>query len=307
MVCLYSFETRDRFMTMTQKPTKALELFYSYAHTDERWRRRLEIHLSNLQRRGLITGWHDRNISAGTAWASEIDKHLNTAHIILLLISPDFIASDYCYSIEMKRAMERHKAGEARIIPVILRPTDWEGTPFKQLQALPTNAKPLTRWQDIDEALLDVANGIRKVVEELSTNLFPTHPSFVCNIPYRRNPSFTGRENLLKHLHETLTTTKATALTQPQAITGLGGIGKTQTAVEYAYRYCDEYRFVLWVSAATRDTLISDFVTLADLLHLPEKEEQNQNIVVAAIKRWLESHKAWLFILDNADDLVMTY
>src|SRR6266702_8410929 len=111
-------------MSLTSKLANALELFYSYDHKDERLRKRLETHLSNLQRRGLITGWHDRNISAGTAWASEIDKHLNTAHIILLLISPDFIASEYCYSVEMMRAMERHKAGEARIIPVIMRPTD---------------------------------------------------------------------------------------------------------------------------------------------------------------------------------------
>ena len=83
-------------MSMTQEPTKALEVFYSYAHTDERWRKRLEIHLSNLQHQGFIIAWHDRNISAGTTWASEIDAHLNTARIILLLISPDFIASDYC-------------------------------------------------------------------------------------------------------------------------------------------------------------------------------------------------------------------
>ena len=156
--------------TMVER-VKALELFYSYSHVDERWRQRLEIHLSTLQRQGYVTGWHDQNISAGTVWSSEINTHLNNAHIILLLISPDFIASEYCYSIEMMRAIQRHKNGEAKVIPVILRPTDWKGTPFEHLQALPTNARPVTRWQDRDEALLDVTKGIRKAIEELNAKL----------------------------------------------------------------------------------------------------------------------------------------
>src|SRR5947209_5437397 len=110
--------------------TPAIEVFYSYAHKDEYWRKRLGTHLSTLQRQGLIAEWYDRDISAGRAWATEIDAHLNQADIILLLISPDFIASDYCYSIEAKRAMERHHEGTARVIPIILHPSDLEGTPF---------------------------------------------------------------------------------------------------------------------------------------------------------------------------------
>src|SRR5205807_9146396 len=91
-----------------------------------------------------------------------------TAHIILLLVSPDFIASEYCYSIEMKRAIERHEKGEARVIPVILRPVDnWKSTPFGKLSPLPSNGTPVTLWQDHDEVLLTIAQGIRKVVEEL--------------------------------------------------------------------------------------------------------------------------------------------
>ncbi len=125
------------------------------------------------------------------------------------------------------------------------------------------------------------------------------------NVPYRRNPYFTGREDLLTRLHEFLQAGKATALTQPQAISGLGGIGKTQTAVEYAYRYHDDYQAVLWASAATRETLISDFVALAALLQLPERDVADQGVVIAAVKRWLASNKGWLLILDNADDLEM--
>ncbi len=124
------------------------------------------------------------------------------------------------------------------------------------------------------------------------------------NVPYRRNLFFTGREDLLAQLHERLGATGAAALTQPQthAISGLGGIGKTQIAIEYAYRYRDDYRFVLWVSA-TPEGLLTDVVKLAVLLGLPEQQEQDQAITVAAVQRWLATHPHWLLILDNADDL----
>jgi hypothetical protein len=144
-----------------------MHLFYSYAHEDEELRQKLEKHLSFLKRQDLITGWHDRNISAGTDWAHEIDMHLNMADIILLLVSVDFLASDYCYSIEMERAFERYKSGEARVIPIILRPVELSGTPLSRLQALPTDGKPIKQWADIDEAFVNVSQGIQKVVAEL--------------------------------------------------------------------------------------------------------------------------------------------
>jgi hypothetical protein len=150
---------------------KDVEIFYSYAHEDERLQKKLETHLSNLKHQGLITGWRDREIQAGQEWAKEIDIHLNTADIILLLISPDFLASDYCYCTEMKRAMERHEAEDARVIPIILRPVDWQGTPFEKLSVLPTNAKAVTEWSNSDRAFLDIVKGIRNAVEDLSKNI----------------------------------------------------------------------------------------------------------------------------------------
>jgi len=153
---------------MSKNPPKPIEVFFSYAHEDEDLRDELEKHLSILKWQGVITGWHDRRIGAGREWEGEIDKHLNTAHIILLLISADFLASDYCYDVEMKRAMKRHEAGEARVIPVILRPVDWKGAPFVKLQALPRDAKAVTEWPNRDKALLDVVRGIRAAVKELA-------------------------------------------------------------------------------------------------------------------------------------------
>src|SRR5437016_5278541 len=121
-----------------------------------------------LKREGVISGWHDRRISAGQEWDGQIDSHLNSAEIILLLVSSDFLASNYCYDIEVKRAIERHEAGEARVIPIILRPCDWQTAPFGKVQVLPKDAKPVTRWEDRDEAFLNVATGIRLAGQELS-------------------------------------------------------------------------------------------------------------------------------------------
>jgi TIR domain len=103
-------------------------------------------------------------------WAEEIDQHLNTAQIILLLISPSLMASEYCYSKEIKRALERHNQGEAHVIPVIFRPVDWIDAPFGNLQCLPTNAKPVTDWRNRGKAFLDIALGIKKIVTDLLTS-----------------------------------------------------------------------------------------------------------------------------------------
>src|SRR5690348_12620457 len=123
--------------------TPPVEVFCCYAHADEKWLRKLERHLGLLKRQGLVSLWHDRLISSGADWTEAIDTHLERASVILLLVSADFLASDYCYSIEMQRALERDAAGEARIIPILVRPVDWKSAPFAHLQALPTDAKPI--------------------------------------------------------------------------------------------------------------------------------------------------------------------
>jgi len=144
-----------------------LDVFYSYSHKDEEHREKLEAHLSQLKREGEISGWHDRKITGGSEWKGQIDDNLDRANIILLLISADFIASDYCIDIELKSAMEKHNRGAARVIPVILRACDWESSCFGKLQALPKDAMPVTSWPNVDEAFTDIAKGIRKVVAEL--------------------------------------------------------------------------------------------------------------------------------------------
>ncbi|MDE0043590.1 MAG: TIR domain-containing protein, partial [Candidatus Poribacteria bacterium] len=148
--------------------TNGMEIFCAYSHEDEELREKLGKHLAPLRRQGIITDWYDRKISAGKEWKGEIDEHLNAARVILLLVSSDFIDSDYCYDVELRRALEMHKAGEARVIPIILRPVDWQILQFANLLALPKDGRAVTLWENQDEAFTDVAKGIAKVVEELN-------------------------------------------------------------------------------------------------------------------------------------------
>ena len=144
-----------------------VKVFFAYSHKDEDLRDQLDVQLSMLKHEGLIESWHDRCITAGSTLDPSIDVKLEEANIILLLVSPDFLASEYCYEVEMNRALERHRSGQVRVIPVILRPCDWSHAPFADLLAVPRDGKPVTKWQNKDEAFLDIAKSIRKVIEEI--------------------------------------------------------------------------------------------------------------------------------------------
>src|SRR5260221_721836 len=156
---------------MTDTSKQEIKLFYCYAHEDKPIRDELEKHLSWLRRRYQLINWHDREIMPGEEWEQAIDMHLNTANLILLLISSDFMNSDYCYGKEMRRALERHRAGTCRVIPILLRPTYWEDAPFSSLQLLPTDARPSTRWSDRDEAFQDVVTEISRTIKDLLISL----------------------------------------------------------------------------------------------------------------------------------------
>jgi hypothetical protein len=141
-------------------------VFFSYSHKDEQLRDDLEVQLTMLKREGLIEAWHDRRIIAGSELDEAISQKLDEAEVILLLASPDFLASEYCWGTEVTRAMQRHAAGEALVIPVILRPCEWTRAPFGKLLAAPTDGKAVTGWADRDAAFLDVTRRIRAAIEE---------------------------------------------------------------------------------------------------------------------------------------------
>lgn len=145
----------------------AARVFFSYSHKDEELRDQLETHLAMLKRQGLVESWHDRRMTAGSQLNWEIDKELNAADVILLLLSPDFLASDYCYKIEKARALERHREGSARLISIVLRPCEWMHTDLAAYVVTPKDGRPITQWPDRDEAFLDVVMSIRRAIEEI--------------------------------------------------------------------------------------------------------------------------------------------
>ena len=154
-------------MPTNEQKVLPVRIFYCYAHEDKDLRDQIDKHLGILKRGGKVIVWHDREILAGTDWKREIEEKLLTANVILLLVSADFITSDYCYGVEMEKALKLHQTGQAQVIPIILRPVDWQDAPFAKLQVLPTGAQPITRWENQDDALEDVAKGIRKVVAQV--------------------------------------------------------------------------------------------------------------------------------------------
>lgn len=155
-------------------PSDAVTVFFSYSHKDEALRDELAKHLEILKWSGEINAWHDRQILPGDEWDREIKDNLNSAQIILLLISSDFIASSYCHDIEIKLAIERHEAEEACVIPVILRRCMWSSAPFGKLQALPKNASPVNdtnTWPTLDDAFTNIAEGIKKAADDVRQKL----------------------------------------------------------------------------------------------------------------------------------------
>ena len=153
-----------------------LDVFISYAHEDQVYLKELEKHLANLKRQNIIASWYDGDITPGMEWESQIMQHLNNAQIILLLVSADFINSEFCYGIEMQQALARQDNNQARVIPIILRPVDWKGAPFAKLQALPTGAKPVIRWPTHDDAYLDIVQGIRRAIDDLTEKRNTANP-----------------------------------------------------------------------------------------------------------------------------------
>jgi tetratricopeptide (TPR) repeat protein len=293
------------------------DFFISYRGLDQPWAEWIAYHLEEANYSVVIQAW---DFQPGSSFIHAMDKATREAQRTIAVLSPEYFASPYT-TVEWQAAYHKDPTGEQGfLLPVRVRPCQVEGLlgPLVYIDLV-----------DLDEAKAKekLMAGVHRHDQDQPKRAKPAGaPGFpgkvqhsvaepqsfpgafppLWHMPFRRNPFFTGREELLKHLRDNLTTSQAAAivhLVQAQAISGLGGIGKTQTAVEYAYRYYHTYRAVLWVNAAARDALITSYVELAALLTLPERQEQDQNKIVAAVKRWFTTHEQWLLIVDNADDL----
>jgi tetratricopeptide (TPR) repeat protein len=286
-----------------------INIFFSLAPTtkDTDLFKELRKHLRLLMRQGLIEIWSDSEIRAGSNTLEYIKDQMSMADIIVLLFSADFFDSDQCVKEEMPYALEQHQIRAATIIPVLLRPTLWEGLQFEHTHFLPQNGKAVSIWDDLDNALTDVAKGIHRVVEEIARRLSGNHTPVkrpqlpLRTLPYRRNPYFTDREDILEKLHQFFTT-EQTPQTRVQALRGIGGIGKTALATEYACLYYREYQAILWLNAITPELLSSGILSLADQIGIPAPDDLNEQQRFVAIKQWLQFHDRWLVVLDNLED-----
>jgi tetratricopeptide (TPR) repeat protein len=295
-------------------PAVPAQLFFSYSHKDKVLRDQLETHLSTLKREHLISAWHDRQITAGTEWKGEIDDNLKSARIILLLVTANFLSSDYCNDVELRYAMKRHQKGEARVIPVILRPCDWKTAIFAKLQALPTDGKPVISWTNRDEAFLSVAEGIRIALKEMgsggslaatekqetSSTIPPPALNALHQLP-APPADFTGRADELKELFAAVKTGGVTI----SGLQGLGGVGKTALALKLAEQLKPEYpdaQFYLDLKGVTqpltpRDAMAHVVRAYHPTAQLPEQEEQ-----MAALYRSVLDGRRALLLMDNARD-----
>ncbi len=142
-----------------------MRVFISYSHRDEEAVQRLKAHMAVLERAGKIETWHDRRLLAGSTINREIDEQLAGCELFLALVSPDFLASDYCYSREMEAALERHHAGETRVVPIIVEPCDWRSTPLGEIKAVPKDGEPIAKWENPNDAYLDIVNELRRIMD----------------------------------------------------------------------------------------------------------------------------------------------
>ena len=310
---------------MSQPVSSRLPVFVCYAHTDnvspdpsKRWLDRLLEQLAPLAIQDQVCAWSDKDIETGQDWHDRIQQTLEKTKTSVLLVSPAFLASKYIRNSELPVLLKNAKDRGLVILPVILRHCAFKETKFKfpdpvngpeelSLATLQSANPPTTPLNSLseheqDKALLEVAQRLLKILHQSSSSLPSPGVTLrpVWNIPFERNPFFTGREDILGKIREALLSSGRAAFS------GLGGIGKTQTALEYACRQKDDYSHILWVKAESKESLISDFAQLASLLNLPEKDAKDHQEIVKAVQRWLQRHDHWLLILDNADDLSLT-
>lgn len=290
-----------------------INIFFSLATTSRDDRILFNKLLKSLRvqrRQGLIHVLHDSLISPGDNRGDLIKAFLGKAHIIVLLMSPDFFDSDQCVEVEMHYALEQHKAKAAHMIPVLLRPTEWEGFQLERSSLLPSNGKAVTIWDNLDTALLEVTRGIRQVVKEITHRLTSTPtpvkplPFPLCTLPYRQNPSFTDRDDILTELYDTFTSGQSVQI-RTQVLSGPRGVGKTFIAMEYARRRQHEYQAILWLNATTLELLSADIITLARQLGIPEQNGGDKQQRFAAVRHWLQRHEKWLVVLDNLEDFTL--
>ncbi len=311
---------------MTSDDTRPPIVFISYSHdSPEHADGVLELS-DHLRADGIDCVLDQYEVSPAEGWPRWMDRQIRAADFVLMICTPTYYRRvmgeeepDKGHGVAWESTLiyqyiYNEGTSNTRFIPVLLEgadastiPVPWQGVKkyrpttkegyeelYRRLTGQPLTPKP--------------ALGTRRTlpprerIHDFIADMPGERPFEVIeNVPYARNPYFTGRDTILQNLHEALSKDSATVLTQGYAISGLGGIGKTQTAVEYTYRYRSDYRYIFWVRADTEVVLQTGFVEIAKLLDLPEQNATNPDDTVQAVKRWLEQTGEWMLVFDNAD------
>lgn len=284
------------------------DFFISYTSSDRPWAEWIAMQLEQAGYTLFIQAWDFR---PGSNFVAEMNKAARCAERTLLVLSPAYLESDYAFAEWAAAFRYDPKGARKRLVPVRIQPCEVDGLlgPVVYIDLVSLEEKQAR------ECLLA---GVQRSRVKPETVAYPGHSGpylsslsidfprslpTLWNIPYLHNPVFTGREQLLIRLAET--SRDEDVQPQIQAITGLGGIGKTQLAIEYAYRHRQNYRAILWIPADTREAVVAGYREIAQLLSLSEKHEQDQLLIIKAVQEWLKTHTKWLLIFDNVDELTL--
>jgi tetratricopeptide (TPR) repeat protein len=297
----------------TRDEQECTDFLISYAGKDRAWAEWIAATLEAEGYHTIIDAW---DLRPGTNRVLAMDQATRQADRTLLVLSAAYLAADDETMAEWAVAFLRDPGGkDGRVLLVRV-----ERCPVKGLldalacidlvdlserearERLLAGVKPSRAKPDRTPYLASTSSQVA-----LDRVVFPPTLPPIWNVPYPQNALFTGREELLVQLESLQRAGQPTALSQPQAISGLGGVGKTQLALEYVYRHRHEYQAVLWAQADTHEALTSSYLIIARLLDLPEKEAPESAHVIAAVKEWLRSRTGWLLILNNADELGLAY
>ncbi|MEM9627100.1 MAG: FxSxx-COOH system tetratricopeptide repeat protein [Pseudomonadota bacterium] len=281
---------------MSDKPT----IFISYSHKDEDpWKTYVADHLGVAAKQDRFEVWDDRRIGGGEDWLHKIETALSKCSIAILLVSHNFLNSDFILNKETKELLKRRSSDGITIYPILIRDCNWKTVEWLQgMNLQPRDGKPLWSFEGSarDTEMTRICQEIEETLDSGTQDGHEANPTkdelARFNVPHRRNPNFTGRVEILDQLRERLRSGKPAALVQ--AIAGLGGVGKTQIATEYAYRHRDDYDLIWWMRAEQPTTLKKDYEHLATMLNLAPK--------IDPVKRWLAANSGWLLIFDNAED-----
>lgn len=268
-------------------------IFTSYSHLDKKLHQGFGRAIAALKRELGVEHWHDGVMLPGGTFPDEIARALEAADVVVLLISANFFVSDYCYLVEMQAAMKRRAAGGCAVVPVIVDFVEgWDAGEVGALVALPTDGKPVRAFSPQSKGWADVVKGLRRIIEERpKPQAGRTH-----HLPIQRNEMFTGREDDLAWITDKLAAGKPVAL-----LHGMGGVGKTQTAAEFARHHADTYTVVWWVAAETGTEADTGYGALAEALSLPGYDPRDAAKTRQAVTAWMERETGWLVVLDNAE------